>query len=261
MPLGNSNNNRAPAIFVQLNAKLGAFVTTDKVPGEGGALVNQKTQHTELSNVFVRGVKIMDNKNFDNPDQIDKVIGVRLRDATDGQEYVLKANPSALTSRLLGLINAADLSQPITLQVGAFAAGTKKTLQDKSTVVRQAAEPFLIAAQNGQKVFAKWSDDPAFVLPKTVEEEVKIGGKMKKVKDSSARDEWMIGYASELDNKVAAKVGEQNAPQAKMAAAPAVPAEIEAEHHAVGGDAHSINADDLLGGEDDANAFLEKPTA
>jgi hypothetical protein len=151
----------------------------------------------------------------------------------------------------LGAINAADLTQPITLKSYLFPAGSKGKDKEGQEVIRQKDEVRLVGYQGEQKLANKYGEGEV-QIPRVEKIEVRNpqGKVIQQVNDFSAQHEFTIELARAVDAKVKAATGAQPAPVAPQAQ-PALASTLDEDA--------SLNASDILGEDDggaaDANAF------
>lgn len=251
---GNVNRSNGETTWANFNAKTGLF--------QIGPKANRK-EFEALQDVFVRRVMITENQNFDDKTKMDKVIAISFRDAAGGNA-VAKFSLGQFAIKVLGLLNAADLSKPISLVGGSFAEGTEdKDLATGDIKIREKAQPFLVGYQGDTKLQAKFSDDPQFKIPKVDLIEVKhptTGKILDTVRDTTARDEFILAFAPEIHAKVLAATTQQPAPDPSKKPAPTPDrSDVPVEDGASLSPADIGQAD---GGADDEEAWRESaPTA
>lgn len=196
------NRNNGPIIWVSFNAKEGFFST-------GAKKNNDFAQHFAVENVQVKKLIIGEEKNYDDPKKMDKVLNLHVK-AADGSALAIKFKMSLLTTRLVGGLLAADLTKPITLSTGAFEAGSKGTKKNAEgndeEYIREAAQSFLTTYQDGNKLKPWFSDDPAFSWPKTSTEVLMPSGAKVKVEDPTDRNNLIIELAKTAAVKIEAAV-------------------------------------------------------
>ncbi|RLM52829.1 hypothetical protein DVK02_15850, partial [Halobellus sp. Atlit-31R] len=171
----------------------------------------------------------------------------------DGKDAVIKFSMGSGALQVLGALNAADLTQPVTLKNFFFAAGTKGKDKTGAEVVRAKDEVRLVGYQGDQKLANKYGEGEV-VIPKVDKIEVKNpqGKVISTVNDFTAQQEFTLNLAREVNAKVLAATGAQPAPVAPQSQpAPAAAAEEDTP----------LNASDILGEEDgglgDAAAFAQ----
>jgi hypothetical protein len=256
------SNNTTYAVF---NSKTGLFTINHNQQNAENSFrehtattgrVSYKEEHEALMDVMVRRVLIAEEPNFDDKSKMDKKIKVSVR-SQDGNDALITFPMGQFAVKVLGLLRAADLTKPISLIGGAFEKGTKKTnLGTGEETIRDKAESFLYGVQDGVKLKASFSDDPAFRIPKVEKVEVKnaAGKVLSTVNDPTNRDTFTLALAEEVKAKVeAAAKGQPNI--APAAAKPAVP-DASAEDH-------GLSSNDVLGdgGAADEAAFADAPSA
>jgi len=251
---GNVRRNTGDTTWANFNAKTGLFQIGPKA---------DRQEFDALQNMYVRRVMITESPNYDDKTKMDKQVAISFRDEA-GQQAVVKFSLGFLTVKALGLLNAADLSKPISLAGGAFAEGSEdKDLQTGEIKIRDKAQPFLVGYQGDVKLKAKFSDDPEFKVPKVDVLEVKNGrgDVISKVRDTSARDDFILAFANDLAAKITAAAPQQPAPDPtkKPAAAPAPDhSDVAAEEGASLSPADLGQAD---GGAEDESAWREDAPA
>jgi hypothetical protein len=247
---GNVRRNGGETTFANFNAKTGLFQIGNKA--------NRQT-FDALTDVYLRRIVIKENPNFDDKTKMDKQIGLSFRNAA-GENALVTFSLTQFAVKALGLVNAADLTKPMSLAGGAFPKGSEnKNLETGEITIREEDQPFLVGYQGDTKLKAKFSDDPEFKIPKVEVIEVKNGrGEViNKVRDTTNRDDFILAFATELAAKINVAAQQQPAPDPtkKPAAAPA-PEPTDA----AGEDAPGLNARDFAaedGGEADENAWRE----
>jgi hypothetical protein len=246
---GNKPRGNHETTWVNFNGKVGAFQI-------GSKKANTLESFNTMEDALVRRVMIRETPNYKDKTKMDKLISISFR-SSEGKDAVVNFALSQFAVKVLGLINAADLSKPITLGTGVFAAGTEdKDLTTGETRIREEDQAFLVGYQNGEKLKAKFSDDPEFKIPKVDVIEVKhpvTGDPLDSVRDTRARDEFILTFAKEVNDKVAAVLKNQPAPK------PATPAPDAGDGVREEGPTLSP-ADFADGGEADEHAFAEAPT-
>lgn len=262
---GRVSSGSGNTTFADFNAKTGLFTITHKQQNADGTLrehvsankkVSYKEEHEALLDVLVRRLMVREESDYNDPSKMNKKLWLSVR-FQNGQDAIVKFSMGQFALKMLGLLNAADLTKPISLVGGAFAAGTEKTdLNTGEKTVRKDPEPFLYGAQDGVKLKAKFSDDADFKIPKVEKIEVKnptTGIVLSTVNDPTKRDAFALELAAEMINKVSAATGTQ--PKINPATAPAPTP--DADHTDVDGDNDSISASDVLGdaGLSDAEQF------
>lgn len=251
---GGSDDN---TIWLQLNAKTGHFVhdlpridTGEKGPDGKPKFDYPKESFTEIKDSRVARIRVTEKENIENPAKMDKIVNVSLVGA-DGTKAVVRATLNDLTMKMLGLLYAADLTKPLTLNLGAFEAGTEDRKKNPATGkydgevrVRKTAEPWLTATQGGTKIRAKFTDDgslPPRVDNLQIPDPLNPGHFLEKtMRDTRRRDAFILELAAKVD--VAAGNANKSTPAPTAAPAPA-PTEP------VAGDDDVYSPDDILGAE------------
>lgn len=255
---GRGNGNTT---FVNYNGKAGLFVIDHKEQNAEGSYREHKTttgrtvfkeEYPDLISAYVRRILIKEEDVYQKPGEKENKILVSLR-SPDGKDAVVKFSMGSGALQVLGAINAADLTQPITLKNYLFPAGSKGKDKDGNEVVRQKDEVRLVGYQGDQKLVNKYGEGEV-VIPKIEKIEVKnpAGKVINTVNDFTAQHDFILELARSVDAKVKAASGSQPAPVAPQAQpAPASTTDDDAP----------LNASDILGDEDggasDAAAFAQ----
>lgn len=255
-----SGRGNAATTFVNYNGKAGLFVIDHKEQNAEGSYREHKTatgrtvfkeEYPDLISAYVRRVLIKEEDVYQKPGEKENKILVSLR-SPDGKDAVVKFSMGSGALQVLGAINAADLTQPITLKNYLFPAGSKGKDKEGNEVIRQKDEVRLVGYQGDQKLTNKYGEGEV-VIPKIDKIEVKhptTGKVIDTVNDFTAQHEFTLELARAVDAKVKAATGSQPAPVAPQAQpAPA----------STNDDDTQLNATDILGaddgGEADAAAF------
>lgn len=253
---GNSNGNTT---WVNYNGKNGLFTIDHREQNAAGSFREHltstgrkvyKEEYPDMISAFVRRVMIKEEEVYQKPGEFESKILVSLR-SPDGKDAVVKFSMGSSALQVLGAINAADLTQPITLKSYMFPAGSKGKDKDGAEVIRQKDEVRLVGYQGEQKLVNKYGEGEV-QIPRVEKIEVKNpqGKVISTVNDFTAQQEFTLELARAVDNKVKAAAGAQPAPLAPQAQ-PAPASTVDEDT--------SLNASDILGEEDggasDANAF------
>lgn len=254
---GNANGTTT---WVNYNGKNGMFTIDHKAQNAEGTLREHKTttgrtvfkeEYPDVISAFVRRVMIKEEDVYQKPGEKENKILVSLR-SPDGKDAVVKFSMGSSALQVLGAINAADLSKPITLKSYLFAAGTKGKDKDQNEVIRQKDEVRLVGYQGDQKLTNKYGEGEV-VIPKIDKIEVKhpVSGKLlETVNDFTAQHDFTLALARAIDDKVKSAAGSHPAPVAPQSQ-PAPAAQQD--------DDQSLSASDILGEDDgglgDAAAF------
>lgn len=255
-----SGRGNSTTTFVNYNGKVGLFVIDHQAQNAEGTFrehtttTNRKVykeEYPDLLSAFVRRVIVKEEDVYQKPGEKEHKILVSLR-SPDGKDAVVKFSMGSGALQVLGALNAADLSQPITLKNYLFPAGSKGKDKDGNEVVRQKDEVRLVGYQGDQKLTNKYGEGEV-VIPKAETIEVKnpAGKVISTVKDFSAQHEFTIALAHAVNEKVKAATTSQPAPVAPQAQpAPAATTDDAA-----------LSASDILGDDDggasDAAAFAQ----
>lgn len=256
-----SGRGNSTTTFVNYNGKAGLFVIDHNAQNAEGTFREHTTttgrkvykeEYPDLLSAFVRRVLIKEEDVYQKPGEKENKILVSLR-SPDGKDAVVKFSMGSGALQVLGAINAADLTQPITLKNYFFAAGTKGKDKDQNEVVRQKDEVRLVGYQGDQKLTNKYGEGEV-TIPRIDKIEVKhpVTGKLlETVNDFTAQHEFILNLAREVNAKVLAASGSQPAPVAPQAQpAPAATTDDAA-----------LSAADILGEDDggasDAAAFAQ----
>lgn len=247
--------------FVNYNGKVGLFVIDHQAQNAEGTFrehtttTNRKVykeEYPDLLSAYVRRVLVKEEDVYQKPGQKENKILVSLR-SPDGKDAVVKFSMGSGALQVLGAINAADLTQPITLKNFLFPAGSKGKDKDGNEVVRQKDEVRLVGYQGDQKLANKYGEGEV-VIPKVDKIEVlhPVSGKLlETVNDFTAQHEFTIALAHAVNEKVKAATTSQPAPVAPQAQ----PAPASTTDDA------QLSAADILGDEDggagDAAAFAQ----
>jgi len=241
-----TNTPHEKGIYVQFNNKTGLFET-------GSKKQNTLQSFDTITSAFVQGVTVREKQAYNQPaGTMEKYISVKLKSATDGSSAFVNFNMGTLTTRMLGILIAADLTKPIQLRGGSFEAGTTKEVSGQQ-VVRDSAESFLVAHQNDQKIKPWFSDDPNFQFPKT-KFTVEVAGEMTEVKNFKARDAYILELAAIAGKNAAAAVTQQPHIQVRPTPAPAPTDAAPAE----GASDDGLNPEDFGGIDDDGASDAER---
>lgn len=248
---GNANGSTT---YVNYNGKTGLFTIDHKAQNAEGTLREHKTsggrmvykeEYPDMISAFVRRVLVKEEDVYQKPGEKESKILVSLR-SPDGKDALVKFSLGSSALQVLGAINAADLTQPITLKSYVFAAGTKGKDRAGNDVVRAKDEVRLVGYQGEQKLANKYGEGEV-VIPKIDKIEV-VHPVTKKiietVNDFTAQQEFTLGLARDVDAKVKAASGSQPAPVAPQAQ-PAPASTVD--------DDQALSATDILG-EDDGGA-------
>lgn len=231
------NNNTT---FANFNAKSGLFTIDHKEQNAEKSYREHKTdsgrtvfkeEHEALIEVNVRRILLKKEQDYNDKTKEVTKVWLSVRDQK-GDDAVVKFSMGSFALKMLALVNAADLSQPITFRGGAFEAGTKKKdMITGAETVRENPEPFLIASQGGEKLKPVYNEDPAFKIPKVEKIEVKnpqTGAVLQTVSDPTNRDNYILELAGKVITKVDAARGSQPAPAPAPAATGVQPTDDDA---------------------------------
>lgn len=257
----NGNANGATT-FVNYNGKTGLFTIDHNAQNAEGTFrehtttTNRKVykeEYPDMLSAFVRRVLIKEEDVYQKPGEKEHKIWVSLR-SPDGKDALVKFSMGSSALQVLGALNAADLSQPITLKSYFFAAGTKGKDKTGADVVREKDEVRLVGYQGDQKLVNKYGEGEV-VIPKIEKIEVKHPTTQKvisTVNDFTAQHEFTLELARAVAAKAAAATGAQPAPVAPQAQ-PAAASTVEEDA--------TLSPSDILGeedgGADDAAAFSQ----
>lgn len=247
---GSANGNTT---YVNYNGKSGLFTMEHRAQNAEGTFREHKTttgrtvykeEYPDMISAFVRRVLVKEEEVYQQPGVMEHKILVSLR-SPDGKDALVKFSMGSSALQVLGAINAADLSQPITLKSYLFAAGTKGKDKDGNDVERKKDEVRLVGYQGDAKLTNKYGEGDV-VIPKIEKVEVKNaqGKVISTVNDFTAQHEFTLGLARAIDVKVKAASGLQPASVAPQS--PPAPAATADEDQA-------LSATDILG-EDDGGA-------
>lgn len=256
----NGNANGATT-FVNYNGKTGLFTIDHNSQNAEGTFREHQTttgrkvykeEYPDMISAFVRRVLIKEEDVYQKPGEKEHKIWVSLR-SPDGKDALVKFSMGSSALQVLGALNAADLSKPITLKSFFFAAGTKgRDPKTGEEVVRPKDDVRLVGYQGDQKLTNKYGEGEV-VIPKIEKIEVKhptTGKVISTVNDFTAQHEFTLELARAVAAKAAGATGTQPAPVAPQAQ-PAPAATLEEDS--------SLSASDILGEEDagasDAAAF------
>lgn len=257
---GNSNGNTT---WVNYNGKTGLFTIDHREQNAEGSYREHltttgrkvyKEEYPDMISAFVRRVIVKEEEVYQQQGVFENKILVSLR-SPDGKDAVVKFSMGSSALQVLGAINAADLTQPITLKSYVFPAGSKGKDKDGNEVIRQKDEVRLVGYQGEQKLANKYGEGEV-QIPRVEKIEVTnpAGKVISTVNDFSAQHEFTLELARAVDAKVKAASGAQPAPVAPQAQ-PAPAARLDEDT--------SLNVADILGEEDggaaDANAFGNNP--
>lgn len=256
-----NGNARSATTFVNYNGKTGLFTIDHAAQNAEGTFrehtttTNRKVykeEYPDMISAFVRRVLIKEEDVYQKPGEKEHKIWVSLR-SPDGKDALVKFSMGSSALQVLGALNAADLSQPITLKSYFFAAGTKGRNAAGEEVIRDKDDVRLVGYQGDQKLSNKYGEGDV-VIPKVEKIEVKHPVTQKvidTVKDFTAQHEFTLELARTVAAKAAAATGAQPAPVAPQAQ----PAPASTD------DDQSLSASDILGEEDggagDAAAFAQ----
>lgn len=254
---GNANGTTT---FVNYNGKTGLFTIDHKEQNAAGTYREHQTttgrkvfkeEYPDMISAYVRRVLIKEEDVYQKPGEKENKILVSLR-SPDGKDAVVKFSMGSGALQVLGAINAADLTQPITLKNYMFPAGSKGKDKDGNEVVRQKDEVRLVGYQGEQKLANKYGEGEV-VIPKIDKIEVKhpVSGKLlETVNDFTAQHDFTLDLARAVNAKVIAASSAQPAPVAPHAE-PAAAAKADEDT--------ALSASDILGDDDgglaDAAAF------
>jgi hypothetical protein len=258
----NGNANHATT-FVNYNGKTGLFTIDHNAQNAERTLREHltstgrkvyKEEYPDMISAFVRRVLIKEEDVYQKPGEKEHKILVSLR-SPDGKDAVVKFSMGSGALQVLGALNAADLTKPVTLKNFFFAAGTKGKDKEGNEVIREKDEVRLVGYQGDQKLTNKYGEGENVVIPKGEKIEVKHPVTQKVisvVNDFSAQHEFTLNLAREVNAKAMAASGAQPAPVAPQAEpAPAAKADEDA----------ALSATDILGEDDggvsDAAAFAQ----
>lgn len=250
---GRINRNNGKTTWVTFNGKRGLFtIDHDKQNDEGTFREHQTTtgrtvykeEYPDMLSAYVRRVMIREEAVYNKPGEKESKIAVSLR-SPDGQDAVVKFSLGSSALQVLGALNAADLSQPITLKSYFFEKGTKGKDAQGNEVVRDKDEVRLVGYQGDQKLKNEYGGD----IPKAVKHEVKnpVTGKViDTVYDFTDQHEFTLNLARAIDEKVKSAATHQPAPVA--------PASQPARAAAADEGDTPLSANDILGGDHDGGA-------
>lgn len=256
-----NGNAQSTTTWVNYNGKRAVFSIDHNTQNEEGTFREHKTatgrtiykeEYPDMLSAFVKRVIIKEEDVYEKPGEKESKILVSLR-SPDGKNAVVKFSMGSGALQVLGAINAADLTQPITLKSYFFPKGEKATDKDGSEIVRAKDETRLVGYQGDQKLTNKYGEGEV-VIPKMEVIEVKhpvTGKALDSIKDFSAQHDFILDLARAVDAKVKAAAGQQPAPTAP-ANQPA-PAAIAEE----AGDP-VLSAQDILGDDDGGVADAEQ---
>jgi len=257
----NGNANGATT-FVNYNGKTGLFTIDHNAQNTEGTYREHKTttgrtvfkeEYPDMLSAYVRRVLIKEEDVYQKPGEKESKIWVSLR-SPDGKDALVKFSMGSSALQVLGALNAADLSQPITLKSYFFAAGTKGKNKEGAEIIRDKDEVRLVGYQGDQKLTNKYGEGEV-TIPKIEKIEVKhptSGKVISTVNDFTAQHEFILELARAVVSKAAAATGTQPAPVAPQSQpAPAAASEEDA----------TLSASDILGTDDggleDAAAFAQ----
>lgn len=265
---GNQHND---TIWANYNGKKGLFTIDHKEQNSeqsyrkhvtaGGRTVF-KEEFPDLISAFVRRVMVREEPSYDDKNKMEKKIAISFR-SPEGKDAVVKFSMGSSALQVLGALNAADLTKPVTLKSFFFAAGEKAKDKDGNEVIREKDEVRLVGYQGDEKLVNKYNDDPDVKVPKAEVIEVRnptTQAVIQTVKDFTLQQNFTVDLANALAEKVKAASSSQPAPAPASAAA--APAAAAAREEAVGAtEDPSLNAADILGDEGaaDAEAFSQQP--
>lgn len=217
---GNMSAGRGNSTFANFNAKTGLFTIDHNAQSPDNAYREHTTtngrlvykeEHEAMLDVLARKVTIREETDYNDKSKKVPKLWVHVR-GQEGRDAIVKFTIGQFAVKILGLLNNADLSQPLTLRGVMFAKGTKKVDRDTGAEsVREDNEVFLVGYQGGEKLAAKFSDDPNFRIPKVdiIEAKNGKGEVIGRVSDPTSRDEWCLKFAQEVAAKVEAALKAQ----------------------------------------------------
>lgn len=225
--------------WLRLNAKTGDLVQDlSKVAkfdkdGKPDGFDYPKATFTKIEDARVKRVFIIEKANFEDPSKMDKLVNVSLVDDA-GTQVVIQSTQNDFGLKLLGLLNGADLSQPITLNLGAFEKDSEGMKKDSATGLytipykRIVAEPWMTLAQGEPLVKVKADFGlPAGTFPPRVDKIIvkdPASGEplegVKPVMDPRKRNAFILDFT----NKLATKVAESSKSHPSVAPKQAAPA-------------------------------------
>lgn len=248
--------------WLRLNAKTGELIqdlpkVAKKNPDGSDGFDYPKASYTKVEDARVKRVFVSEKENFEDKNKKDKFVNVSLV-GVDGTQVVITAGLNDMSVKLLGLVNAAELGAPVTLNLGAFEKDSEGMRKDPATgqytvpYKRAVAEPWLTMSQNGQKLKAEFGL-PAGQFPPKVDKiivmdptnpTVPLEG-VKPVMNPKARNAFVVDLAT----KVAAKVAE--AAKSHPAVAPVAQQPVAADQE------DGLSASDVLG-EDETETLAHR---
>jgi hypothetical protein len=201
---------------------------------------------------------IKEQPSYEDKNKMEKKIMVSVRSG-DGKDALVTFSMGSFAVKVLGLLRAADLTQPVSFVGGAFDVGTKKTLADGTETVREQPEAFLYGVQNGEKLKATFSDDPNFKIPKVDKIDVKnpvTQEVIQTVSDPTARNNFALELAKEIIVKVdAAAKGQPSIAPAPATAPLPHPEQGDVEGAQLTGNDLGLTGMEEDGGTSDAEQF------
>lgn len=260
---GRVNRSSGDTTWVNFNGKTGLFTIDHNAQNAEGTYREHKTttgrtvfkeEYPDMISAYVRRVMIREEDSYNKPGEKEHKIAVSLR-SPDGKDAVVKFGLGSSALQVLGAINAADLSKPITLKCYFFEKGSKGKDKEGNEVVRDKDEVRLVGYQGDEKLKNEYGGD----IPKAEKIEVKnaSGKVIDTAYDFSAQQEFTLALARAVDEKAKEAAKAHPAPTAPSAT-PA-PAAVKDEHDP------ALSASDILGTDDggaaDAAAFAETPAA
>jgi hypothetical protein len=265
---GNIRGSKNPTTWVTYNGKLGVFTIDHTAQNSEGSFREHKTttgrtvykeEYPDLVSAYVRRVMIREEDVYQKPGQKEHKICVSFR-SPDGKDAVVKFSMGSSALQVLGAINAADSSQPLTLKSYRFEAGTMGKDKDGNDVERAKDEVRLVGYQGDQKLANKYGDAPDVQIPRAEKIEVtnpRTGVVIETVLDFTNQHEFILALAKSVDEKVKAASGHQPAP--------AAPSSVQPAPAAAADDGETpLAAADILGDDDggiaDEEAFANAPT-
>lgn len=265
---GNIRGNNSATTWVNYNGKLGLFTIDHNSQNTEGSFREHTTttgrkvykeEYPDLISAFVRRVMIREEDVYQKPGEKEHKICVSVR-SPEGKDAVIKFSMGSSALQVLGAINAADPSQPITLKSYLFPKGSTGKGKDGEEVVREKDEVRLVGYQGEQKLANKYGDDPNVQIPRAEKIEVtnpRTGAIIDTVLDFTNQHEFILALAKSVDDKVKSASGRQPAPSAPSSTpAPAAAADD--------GETPLAAADLLLGDDDggiaDEEAFASAPS-
>lgn len=198
---GNKNTGNS-VVFARFNAAKGKFVI-DAQEGEDGAVLTYKDDGTPgkwarmfetAEGMVVRLQHVVDK----TPQNTDKnILRMRMRSTTPGEpDSLITFTVSALSvAKMLGALNAADLSKPVRLVSSFFPKGSVSIGDRKLDKPLESDQVFLSVFTEAGYVAPNYGSED---LPKS--REVRVGNKI--VYDTSERETFTIKLIEHLNQKV-----------------------------------------------------------